>query len=93
MIEKIGQQIVTRKLKLETHNELTSLEIQIRALQIADELASIQAPNDMTAWYCLAYKKLGEGKYEACAKMARSGNTPSRLFGWLLKQELKKVVQ
>ena len=93
MIERLGQELVTRKEKLETRNELTSLEIQLRALEIAAGLTSTEAPNDMTGWYCLAYKKLGEGRYEACAKMARKGNSPSRLFGWLIKQELKKVLE
>jgi len=91
MVSKITEQLVTRKLELETRNELTSLDIQIRALEIARGLTSLIEPNDMTGWYCLAYKKLGEGKYSACASMARKGNTPKNLFSWLLKQELKKL--
>lgn len=91
MITKLTEQLVTRKLKLETHNKLTSLDIQLRALEIARGLTSTLEPNDMTAWYCLAYKKLGEGKYAACASMARKGHSPKNLFSWILKQELNKV--
>lgn len=92
MAERITEQLVTRKLELETRNKLTSLDIQLRALEIARGLTSTVEPNDMTAWYCSAYKKLGEGKYSAIASMARKGNTPKNLFSWLLKQELDKVI-
>lgn len=87
------KQLVTSNKKLEqlvTSNKLTSLDIQTRALVIAEGLTSTQAPNDMTAWYCKAFKTIGEGKYMAIASMARKGNKPSSLFGWLLKQELSK---
>ena len=83
-------QLVTSKQKLvSTSNKLTSLEIQERALVIADGLTSTEKPNDMTAWYCKAYKTLGEGKYTAIAQAARKENS-KKLFGWLLKQELNK---
>lgn len=87
------KQLVTSNKKLEqlvTSNKLTSLDIQVRALGIADGLTSTEAPNDMTAWYCKAYKSLGEQKYSALVSMAKKGNSPKSLFGWLLKQELKK---
>ena len=85
------QQLVTSNQKLvSTSNKLTSLEVKARALLIAGELASTIAPNDMTAWYCKAYKALGEGRYTGCAKAAQKENSP-RLFGWLLKQELNKI--
>lgn len=87
------RQLVTSKKELEqlvTSNKLTSLDIQVRALTIAEGLTSTEAPNDMTAWYCKAFKTLGEGKYTAIASMARKGNRPKSLFGWLLKQELNK---
>lgn len=84
-------QLVTSKQKLvSTSNELTSLEIQERALLIADGLTSTQKPNDMTAWYCKAYKLLGEGKYTALAKSAHNGRSPKSLFGYLLKEEMNK---
>ena len=73
-----------------TSNKSTSLEVQERALVIAGDLASIVEPNDMTAWYCKAYRTLGEGRYTMCAKAARKGNKPQSLFGWLLKQEMAK---
>lgn len=78
--------------KLVTSNKLTSLDIQERALLIAKGLTSTQEPNNMTAWYCKAYKSLGEGRYTAAAKMARSGKYPKNLFAWLLKQELNKRI-
>lgn len=85
-------QLVKSKEKLESTNKLTSLEIQIRALGIAYGLTSTEAPNDMTAWYCKAYKTLGEGRYTACADMARKNGVqkPQSLFGWLLKQEMAR---
>lgn len=92
-MEKITSQLVTSKEKLEklvTSNKLTSLDIQERALRIAMGLTSLEEPNDMTGWYCLAYKKLGEGRYTAVAQAARAGNTPKSLFGYLLKQEMNK---
>ena len=90
----IGQLVTSKKKLVSTSNKLTSLEIQERALHIANGLTSTIEPNDMTAWYCKAYKALGEGKYTAVANAARSGKKPVSLFGWLLKQELnKKVIQ
>lgn len=93
MTSVIKQQLVTSNLKLEklvTSNKLTSLDIKTRALVIARGLTSTIEPNDMTAWYCMAFKTLGEGKYTAVADMARTGNKPKNLFSWLLKQELSK---
>lgn len=94
MINDLSQ-LVTRKQELEklvTSNKLTSLDIQTRALTIAAGLTSTTEPNDMTAWYCKAFKTLGEGRYTAIASMARQGKKPSSLFGWLLKQELNKTI-
>lgn len=84
--ELVGAKLVNKELK----NKLTSSDIQIRALGIAGELASITEPDDMTAWYCKAYIELGEGKYMMIANMARKGKKPKQLFGWLLKQEMAK---
>ena len=86
----VTSKIVTRN-KL-TSNELTSLNIKERALGLAEGLTSTEAPNDMTGWYCQAYKQLGEGKYCAAAGAARSGKQPKRLFGWLLKNEMQHKV-
>lgn len=87
-------ELVTSNLKLETRNtnSLTSLEIQRRALSIGLGLTSTESPNDMTSWYCKAYKTIGEGRYQMCADAARkpSVKKPSSLFGWLLKQEMSK---
>lgn len=92
MVTSIKEQLVTRNLKLETRNtnSLTSLEIQVRALNIGYGLTSTEAPNDMTSWYCKAYKVLGEGRYQMCASAAKQPGVkkPSSLFGWLLKQEM-----
>lgn len=87
------KQLVTSNKELEqlvTTNKLTSFDIQNRALGIAQGLTSTVEPNDMTAWYCKAYKTLGEHKYSALVSMAKKGNSPKALFGWLLKQELSK---
>lgn len=82
-------QLVTSKKKL-VSTSLTSLEVRQRALMIAVGLTSTMEPNDMTAWYCKAYKALGEQKYTALASMARQGKKPKSLFGYLLKEELAK---
>jgi hypothetical protein len=91
-------ELVTSKLKLVstsnklTSNSLSSLEIKERALIIADGLTSTVEPNDMTAWYCDCFKKLGESKYTAIAKTAFVKGVPRpKLFGWLLKEEMKKL--
>jgi hypothetical protein len=83
-------ELVTSKEKLGTRNELTSLEVQIRALEIARGLTNTIEPHDMTEWYCRAYRLLGEGRYTLAAQMARKGRTPKNLFSWILKQEMDK---
>lgn len=70
---------------------LTSSDIKLRALTIADGLTSTEQPNDMTAWYCKAFKELGESRYTALVSMAKEGRKPKSLFGWLIKKELSKV--
>lgn len=70
---------------------MTSIDIRIRALGIAEGLTSTQSPNDMTAWYCKAYKLLGEQKYAIVASTARQGKNPPGLFATLLKEELSNV--
>jgi len=94
MSTSLKEQLVTSNLKLVTRNKLTSLEIQTRALNIAEGLTSIEAPNDMTAWYCKAYRTIGEGKYMMCARSAKMPGIkkPKSLFSWLLKQEMEKVI-
>lgn len=87
------KQLVTSKKKLVTRKQLvTSYEVKIRALGLADGLTSTTPPNDMTAWYCKAYKTIGEGKYAAIASMARQPEvrSPKSLFGYLLKEEMQK---
>lgn len=86
-------QLVTSNQKLvSTSNKLTSLEIKERALTIAEGLTSLEEPNNMTGWYCSCYKKLGEGKYTAIAKAARSPEIrkPKSVFGYLLSEEMKR---
>ena len=91
MTQKIGELVTSNKKleKLVTSKGLTSLQIKERALLIAAGLTSTVEPNDMTAWYCKAYRTLGEQRYSAVASMARQGNNPKALFGWLLKREMK----
>lgn len=87
-------QLVTSKKQLETRNKLTSLEVRNRALSIMGDLASTQAPNDMTAWYCKAYRVLGESRLMAITKMARdpSVRNQKRMAGWLISEEMKARV-
>lgn len=87
----VASQLVNEKLEeLVNRNKLTSLEIRSRALTIALGLTSTIEPNDMTAWYCKAYRTIGEGRYQMCADVARQGNKPKQLFGWLLREEMKR---
>ena len=55
------------------------------------DLASTKAPNDMTAWYCKAYRVLGESRLIAITKMARdpSVRNPKSMAGWLISEEMK----
>ena len=69
---------------------VTSLDIRDKALVIAEGLTSTTAPNDMTGWYCKAFKQLGESKYSYIASCARQGRNPKSLFGYLLKQEMNR---
>lgn len=73
--------------------QLTSYEIRERALFLAEGLTCTEAPNDMTAFYCKAFKTLGESKYCALVSMAKdpSVKKPKHIFGWLLKEEIKKA--
>lgn len=91
-MQSVKQLVTSKKFEeqLVTSKKLTSLEIQNRALGIAEGLVSIEEPNNMTAWYCKAYGKLGESRYSAVVSMARQGNKPKSLFGWLLKREMNK---
>ena len=84
-----NQQLKTKNSKVLSTSELTPVEVQNRALGIADGLTS--TTRDFTAWYCKAYKTLGEGKYSAIASMARQPgvSNPQTLFGYLLKREME----
>lgn len=93
---KIGQVLSTKHEELKTNKKevlstssMTNLEIRSRALGIADGLTSID--RDFTAYYCKAYKVLGERRYALVASMARQKGVknPRTLFGYLLKQEMR----
>ncbi len=86
----------TRKKKIENRNELTryeltGLEIRDRALYLAGNLASVDPPNDMTGYYCKAFRMLGESRYSAVVTACNQPGirAPSHLFGYLLKEEMK----
>ena len=83
-------ELVTSKSKLETRNKLTSLEVRERALAIGTGLVTTQKPNDMTGFYCKAFRVLGESRYSAVAKACRAPEVekPKHLFPWLLKEEM-----
>lgn len=86
------RELVTSNKKLEklvTSNKLTSLEIRERALFYGRGLTLTEEGNDLTGWYCKAFKTLGEGRYKMCADAAKKENSP-KLFGWLLKREMEK---
>ena len=83
-------ELVKNKSIQRIETRLTNLEVRVRVLELGRDLVSIDYPNDMTAWYCKAYKELGETKFGIICSMARQGRKPKQLFGWLLKQELMK---
>lgn len=93
MAERIGELVTSnRKLeKLVTCNKLTSLQIRERALAYGEGLTRTDDGDDLTAWYCKAFKTIGEGRYKMCADAARKGNKPMSLFGFLLKQEMDRT--
>lgn len=93
-------QLVTSKKKLEirkqvTSYKLTSLEIRDRALLLAGDLASVQEPNNMTAYYCKAFRILGEGRYLAVVSACRdrSIRNPMHLFNYLLREEMEAITR
>jgi len=46
---------------------------------------------EFRAWYCKAYYKIGGERFTILAKQARAdGKIPSKLFSFLLRNELKK---
>jgi hypothetical protein len=89
-IMKPISELVKNKSIQRIETRLTNLEVRVRVLELGRDLVSIDYPNDMTAWYCKAYKELGETKFGIICSMARQGRKPKQLFGWLLKQELMK---
>lgn len=100
IMQAVGELVTSRKFMKTTSNELTSLEVKERALEIARGLTSTIAPNDMTAWYCKAYKLLGESRYTAVVAAAREadcdpskGQSQKKIFGWLLKKEMSRRQQ
>ena len=98
-MKRLGQLVTKNKFaaknkglpELVTSSEMTTLEIRDRALAIADGLTSTVEPLDFTAWYCKAYKTLGEGKYAAVASAARGPGVKDskKVFGKLLSQEMR----
>lgn len=99
MVKSIKELVTSKKelvnsLELVTslQSKLTNLEIRVRVIEIAGELACLTYPNDLTGWYCKCYKTLGESKFCAICTMARAGSKPRNLFGWLLKQEMMKAI-
>ena len=83
-------ELVKNKSIQRIETRLTNLEVRVRVLELGRDLLSLEYPNDMTAWYCKAYKELGETKFGIICSMARQGRKPKQLFGWLLKQALLK---
>lgn len=74
--------------------QMTALEVRNRALLIGAGLVSTEAPKDFTAWYCKAYRVLGEQKYMAIASAAKQPGVENSktLFGWLLREEMNAAV-
>lgn len=92
------QLVTSNKFFRTTSYKLTSLEVRERALYILGDLASTEPPNDMTAWYCDAFKKLGESRFTAIVKVCREakcdetkGHSQKKLLGWHIKQELSRL--
>jgi len=86
----LGQVLSTKKKTLNTEvlstSSMTSFQIRNRVEEIGGDLLSA----DFIAWYCKAYKILGEMKFAAIVSMARQpGVKNSRtLFGHLLREEM-----
>jgi hypothetical protein len=67
---------------------LSSKDVKERVMLIGEGLVSEQ----WVGWYCKAYKLIGEQAYTKIAHMARQGRDPRTLFGWLLKDEMRKYI-
>ena len=92
MVSDLKEVLSTKNEELKTESQstkyLSNLDIKQRVLVIGGNLVA----DEWVAWHCKAYKVLGENKYEALVSMAKDGSNPKTLFGWLIKQELKKSV-
>lgn len=76
------------KTKLQSTKYLSNLDIKERVTYLSGSLVD----EKWIPWYCKAYRELGEHKYTAIVSMAKQGDNPRTLLGWLLKQELAKLV-
>lgn len=87
------KELVTSNKKVVIRNKLTSLEVRIRALKIAEGLTVTEPGNDWTAFYCKGFRLLGESRYTAVANMARdpSVRKPKEVFGANLAEEIRAV--
>jgi hypothetical protein len=47
-------------------------------------------PAEWLPWHCKAVGSLGPDIYLDLAEMAREGNNPRTLFGWLIREELNR---
>ena len=64
----------------------SNLEINHRVTLIVEGVGN----KKWIAWYCKAYKQLGEETLMRLVSMAKTGKNPSTLFSYLLKQEMDK---
>ena len=73
-----------------TKTKLTKQEVMGCDIGLSD-YADIMSPK-FYAWYCKAWYKLGRGKFDLLASMARAdGKDPAKLFSKLIKVELNKL--
>lgn len=72
--------------------KLSKDEVQACDIGLSD-YADLMSP-EFYSWYCKAWYTLGRAKFDLLAHMARAdGKDGKRLFSFLLKKELKKVLQ
>jgi len=90
-MNSFSQVLSTKNEELKTKQStkyLSNLDIKERVTYLSGELVS----EKWIPWYCKAFKVVGEHKYAAIVSMAKQGKDPRTLLGWLLKQEMEKLV-
>lgn len=86
------RQLLTVNSNREVKNSTTVKQLTvIQTKFLLDSIGDLINPK-FTAWYAKCLNTLGIETFKACMQLARANSdTPKKLFGWLLKQEMKSI--